>query len=64
MHHTAKDIVDNHEGRFQGSALELQKLKGIGPYTAAAIASICYNEPVAVLDGELLQASELPESGQ
>ena len=53
MHHTAKDIVSNHSGKFPDSALELRKLKGIGPYTAAAIASICFNEPVAVLDGNV-----------
>ena len=33
--------------------MELKKLKGIGDYTAAAIASFCYNEPVAVVDGNV-----------
>ena len=35
------------------TATEWQKFKGIGPYTAAAIASIAYDEPVAVVDGNV-----------
>jgi len=53
MHYTAKEIVEKHEGIFPQTASGLKKLKGIGDYTAAAIASICYNEPVAVLDGNV-----------
>jgi A/G-specific adenine glycosylase len=53
MHHAAKEIVEKHSGVFPGSADGLKNLKGIGEYTAAAIASICYDEPIAVLDGNV-----------
>lgn len=53
MHFTAKEVVERHNGIFPQSAAGLKKLKGIGDYTAAAISSICYNEPVAVLDGNV-----------
>ncbi len=53
LHHTAKDIVANYNGVFPETYKELLKLKGIGEYTAAAIASFCYDEPVAVLDGNV-----------
>lgn len=53
MHHTAKEIVEKHKGIFPGSAAGLKSLKGIGDYTAAAIASICFEEPIAVLDGNV-----------
>jgi A/G-specific adenine glycosylase len=55
MHETAKLIVSTLNGVFPNSSLGLQKLKGIGPYTAAAIASFSYNEPVAVLDGNVFR---------
>jgi A/G-specific adenine glycosylase len=53
MHHTAKEIAELYGGIFPESAAGLKKLKGIGDYTAAAIASICFNEAVAVLDGNV-----------
>ncbi len=53
MHYTAKEIVEKHNGLFPQSAIGLKKLKGIGDYTAAAIASICFDEPTAVLDGNV-----------
>lgn len=53
MHHTAKDVVENYYGIFPQSSAGLKKLKGIGDYTAAAIASICYDESTAVLDGNV-----------
>jgi A/G-specific adenine glycosylase len=53
MHHTALEVVEKHKGIFPQSAAELKKLKGIGDYTAAAIASICFDEPVSVLDGNV-----------
>lgn len=53
MHHTAKEIVEKYNGVFPKSAAGLKKLKGIGDYTAAAIASICFDETVAVLDGNV-----------
>ena len=51
MHSTAKQIVNYYGGRFPSTVKELCLLKGIGPYTAAAIASFAYNEPVVAIDG-------------
>ncbi len=53
MHKTARDIVENHGGSFPHSSAELLKLKGIGEYTAAAIASIVFGEKVPALDGNV-----------
>lgn len=53
LHHTAKYIHNQLNDKFPGNYAGLLKLKGIGPYTAAAIASIAYNEPVAVVDGNV-----------
>jgi A/G-specific adenine glycosylase len=53
MHHTAKEVVENYKGIFPDSSAGLKKLKGIGDYTAAAIASICFDESTAVLDGNV-----------
>ncbi len=48
----AREIVAGG-GELPESARELERLPGIGPYTAAAIASIAFSEPVAVLDGNV-----------
>lgn len=53
MHFTAKYIVNELNGIFPKNYEGLLKLKGIGEYTAAAIASFAYNEPVAVIDGNV-----------
>lgn len=53
MGEAAKKIVAAHGGRFPATADELQELPGIGRYTAAAIASIAYDEPRAVVDGNV-----------
>lgn len=53
LHHTAKEIAFQMDGIFPKSFSELKKLKGVGEYTASAIASICYNEAVAVVDGNV-----------
>lgn len=51
--HTAKVVVQEHNGIFPNAYRELIKLKGIGDYTASAIASICFDEAVAVVDGNV-----------
>src|SRR6202522_280539 len=51
LHAAAKKIVKEHGGKFPESAEDLRALPGIGRYTAAAIASIAYEEPVAVVEG-------------
>lgn len=53
MHYTAKQIVTEFQGNFPNTYKELLQLKGVGEYTAAAIASISFNEPVAVVDGNV-----------
>lgn len=53
LHQTAKQIVADYAGIFPDNYQDLLKLKGIGKYTAAAIASFAYNEAVAVLDGNV-----------
>ncbi|OCK43622.1 A/G-specific adenine glycosylase [Tenacibaculum soleae] len=53
LHFTAKYIANELNGVFPNNYKELLKLKGIGDYTASAIASICFNEPVAVVDGNV-----------
>ena len=55
MHFTARFLVNNCNGEFPRDAEKLEKLKGIGKYTAAAIASIAFNKPAAVVDGNVLR---------
>ncbi len=50
LHKLAREVVDRHNGELPRTADELRKLPGIGPYTAAAVASFAFGEPVAVLD--------------
>jgi len=53
LHAAAKKIVKEWSGKFPVTAIELRTLPGIGRYTAAAIASIAFNELVAVVDGNV-----------
>ena len=53
LHRCAQQVVASHGGRFPPSAAELESLPGIGRSTAAAIASFCFNERVAILDGNV-----------
>jgi A/G-specific adenine glycosylase len=53
LHKCAKVIDQEQNGSFPNSFEELKKLPGIGNYTAAAIASIAFKEPVAVVDGNV-----------
>jgi len=50
---TAKIIVEQYDGSFPADRKLLLKLPGIGPYTSAAIASIAFNLPFAVIDGNV-----------
>ena len=50
---TANLINEEYKGSFPTSYNDLLKLKGVGEYTAAAIASFSFNEPVAVVDGNV-----------
>ena len=51
----AKQVMENYGGVIPDSYEELRKLKGIGSYTAGAIASIAYNQPVPAVDGNVLR---------
>jgi A/G-specific adenine glycosylase len=53
MHRCAQQVMTLHAGQFPASAAQLQTLPGIGPSTAAAIASFCFAERVAILDGNV-----------
>ena len=53
LHTTAKIVVNQYNGNFPDTYKELLKLKGVGDYTASAISSICFNEPQAVVDGNV-----------
>ena len=52
---TARYISRNLKGKFPENYQEIKKLKGVGPYTAAAIASFAFNEPRAVVDGNVFR---------
>ena len=53
LHACARAVVDAHGGKFPQTSTGLQALPGIGAYTSAAISAICFDEPIAVLDGNL-----------
>ena len=53
LHITAQKVAYEMEGVFPDTYIGLLELKGIGDYTASAIASICYNEPCPVVDGNV-----------
>ncbi len=55
LHQASQTIVKEYNGRFPVSLGEIKKLKGIGDYTAAAIASFAYNFPAAVVDGNVFR---------
>ena len=55
MHYTANEIVREFKGQFPSDYSDLLKLKGIGDYTASAIASISFNQTTAVLDGNVFR---------
>jgi len=53
LHTTAIRVSEELDGNFPDHYKELKTLKGVGDYTASAIASFCFNEPVAVVDGNV-----------
>lgn len=55
LHKCAKVVVEKFNGTFPATFEELKTLPGIGDYTAAAIASICFAQPVAVVDGNVFR---------
>lgn len=53
--HTARIIANDLNGIFPDSYADILALKGVGPYTAAAIASFAYDQPHAVIDGNVFR---------
>ena len=53
LHACARAVVSEHGGIFPDTSAGLQSLPGVGAYTSAAIAAICFDEEIAVLDGNL-----------
>lgn len=53
LHASARYIAHDLKGQFPTTYSDIIKLKGVGDYTASAIASICYDEPTAVVDGNV-----------
>ena len=53
LHAAAKAVVRDHGGTIPSTAAALATLPGIGPYTAGAVASIAFGEPVAAVDGNV-----------
>ena len=53
--HTARIIASELDGKFPSNYESIVSLKGIGPYTAAAIASFAFNLPYAVVDGNVFR---------
>ncbi len=55
LHFAAQQVMNEYGGVFPKSFQELKKLKGVGEYTAAAIASICHDEAEPVIDGNVFR---------
>lgn len=53
LHRAAKVVVEEHHGHLPRRSEDLRELPGIGRYTGNAIASIAFNEPAAVVDGNV-----------
>ncbi|MBN2485029.1 MAG: A/G-specific adenine glycosylase [Bacteroidales bacterium] len=49
----ARQVVEQFDGKFPETVMDLKKLKGVGDYTAAAVASISFNLPAAAVDGNV-----------
>jgi A/G-specific adenine glycosylase len=53
LHESAQMLVEDYNGELPETFERLQELKGVGPYTAGAIASIAFGQPVPVVDGNV-----------
>lgn len=53
LHHASKYVAYDLNGVFPSTYDTIIKMKGVGDYTASAIASICFNESTAVVDGNV-----------
>lgn len=55
MHYAAKQILDDFNGNFPSTFIEILNLKGVGKYTASAIASFAFGEYTPVVDGNVIR---------
>ena len=55
LHEGAKQVVEQYQGQLPADVEELEKISGIGPYTAGAIASIAFGIPAPAVDGNVLR---------
>ena len=55
LHRAARLVVDEFDGNVPDTESEIRRLPGVGPYTAAAVLSIAYGRPLAVLDGNVMR---------
>lgn len=55
LHHAAKTVVNEFDGTVPSTWTDINKLKGVGPYTAAAVLSIAFDKPHAVVDGNVIR---------
>lgn len=70
LHACAQKVVADYNGQFPQTAAALRTLPGVGPYTAAAVASIAFGEAATVVDGNVLRVisrlyrvqTELPQA--
>jgi A/G-specific adenine glycosylase len=53
LHRAAQEVMREHGGRLPRTRKEMRQLPGVGPYTAAAVASMAFGEDAAVLDGNV-----------
>src|ERR1700677_4872531 len=55
LHEAAKHVVKEHKGKFPQEYISIRALKGVGDYTAGAIASIAFNLPHPAVDGNVMR---------
>lgn len=55
LHAAAQQIIEKYNGVFPEEYSDIRALRGIGEYTAGAIASICFNRPTPAVDGNVLR---------
>lgn len=55
LHRTAQEVVARHGGVFPREKAALEELPGVGPYTAGAVASIAFDEPAGLVDGNVVR---------
>jgi A/G-specific adenine glycosylase len=55
LHRAAQAVVERFDGRIPETETEIRSLPGVGPYTAAAVLSLAFGVPLAVLDGNVIR---------